>query len=82
MYKCIFGPIPSNAHRRIRQLYCKSQIREHNNVDPSKKAIKGSVASESVLLTYMYIKAEVFFYGVNNSPVQLIVPTQPIVTSL
>ena len=35
-----FTPIPSNAHRGIRQLYCKCEIREHNNVDPCKSGLK------------------------------------------
>ena len=44
--------IPSNAHRGIRQLYCKCEIREHNNVDPCKRQLKvASHPSQSCLLT-------------------------------
>ena len=48
-----FTPIPSNAHRGIRQLYCKCEIREHNNVDSCKTRLKvASIQSLSCLLTF------------------------------
>ena len=47
-----FTPISSNAHRGIRQLYCKCEIREHNNEDPCKRRLKvASHQSLSCLLT-------------------------------
>ena len=47
-----FTPIPNNAHWGIRQLFCKCEIREHNNVDPCKRRLKvASHLSLSCLLT-------------------------------
>ena len=33
-------PIPRNAHRGMRHLYCKCEISEYNNVDPCKRRLK------------------------------------------
>ena len=51
-----FTPIPSNAHRRIRQLYCKCEIREHNNVDSCKRRLK--VASHQSLSCFLTLKPQ------------------------
>ena len=53
-----FPPFPSQTHRGIRQLYCKCEIREHNNVDPCKRRLK--VASHQSLSCLLTLKPKSF----------------------